>query len=94
MAKFRSKPTEIDAVQWFPGVEHPGIHRYALKTPIVCDDPFTLGEPTEWAYEIMTMHEQYVSLSPGDWIVAEPVPDRYYPIKPDVFAKKYEPILG
>ena len=39
------------------------------------------------------MHgDQIVMLEPGDWIVPEPVPGRYYPIKEDVFVTKYEPI--
>lgn len=89
MAKYKSKPVEVDAVQWFPGVEHPGVYKYATKSKIVTEEPLVL-EPVEWSYSVTTMHDQHVTLTPGDWIIAEPVPDRYYPCKPEVFAKRYE----
>lgn len=91
MRKFRSKPVEIEAFQWFPGTEHPAVKWYAAATKIVSDDPFVLGDVTERQYYVTTMHEQHVNLTPGDWVIAEPVPDRYYPCKPEVFAKRYEP---
>lgn len=91
MAKFRRKPTEIEAFQWFPGVKHAAIRRHAVVTPITSDEPFELGEPSEWRHYVMTAHEQAVYLEPGDWIIAEPVPNRYYPCKPDIFAATYEP---
>lgn len=90
MTRFVSKRTEIDAVQWFPGIEHPGVRWYALATKIVSDEPFELGEVTQKQFYVTTMHEQHVNLTPGDWIIAEPVPDRYYPCKPEVFARRYE----
>lgn len=79
--KFRSKPVIIEAWQYDGDPDTPG----------VCNCP----EPSTGTIRlhVHTMHEnQRVYLEYGDWIVPEPVPNRYYPIKPDVFAKKYEPV--
>jgi hypothetical protein len=37
--------------------------------------------------------EQRAYLSPGDWIIKEPIEVCYYPCKPDVFVKKYEKVV-
>ncbi len=80
MARFRSRTIEIEAVQWTPGLAHPG-----LGYDVVA------GE--ERAY-VTTAHDQRVYLSPGDWIIDEPItPGRHYPCKPDVFATRYEPAV-
>lgn len=39
-----------------------------------------------------TVHDQRCYLSPGDWVVPEPDGVHFYPIKPDIFAKKYEAV--
>lgn len=76
---FRSRPTMIQAWQ-YPGDMH-GVCR--------CGD----GNGKD---HLHTAHGgQTVELEVGDWIVPEPVVlKRYYPIKPDVFAKKYEPVVA
>ena len=80
MTRFRSKPVEIEAWQWT--CESAGQMRG------VCN--CHMGN---WGSHLHTMHgDQIVMLEPGDWIVPEPVPGRYYPIKEDVFVTKYEPI--
>lgn len=77
MPKFRSKPTEIEAWQFDGGLHQKG----------VCSCPAGY-----YRAHLHTMHgDQVVELIVGDWIVPEPVDDRYYPIKADVFARKYEP---
>lgn len=76
---YRSKPTEITAWKWMGDPKMPG----------VC----TCGEKTK--PHLHTMHDgQAVELEVGDWIVPEPMPDRYYPIKSEVFERKYEPAGG
>lgn len=42
---------------------------------------------------VVTTHGQRVYLADGDWITAEPNGDGYYPIKPDIFAATYEPVV-
>jgi len=93
MAKYRKKPVVIEAVQWFPGVEHPGVH---LSLPRVTlygrgDDGSDLTYQPKDRAHVVTAHEQVVFLEPGDWIIPEPMDNRYYPCKPDIFAATYEP---
>lgn len=42
---------------------------------------------------VHTIHDnQVVNLEVGDWIIPEPDGEHYYPCKPDIFAKTYEPV--
>lgn len=41
---------------------------------------------------VTTAHHQTVELAAGDWIVAEPNGDGYYPIKSDIFEATYESV--
>lgn len=75
--KFRKKPTVIEAFQYKVGQPVPkGVFTQAG------------GEPYQ-AY-VMTTHNQMVFLSDGDWIVAEPDGNGYYPIKPHIMEQTYE----
>jgi hypothetical protein len=82
MAKFRKRvDVEVEAVQWFAnsGVHHPGVW---------CD-----GEgPNAGKPYVITIHNQAAYLEDGDWIVAEPKPHCFYPVKPDIFAATYEAV--
>ena len=42
---------------------------------------------------VVTVHDERAHLVDGDWIIAEPVPGRYYPCRPDVFAATYDRVL-
>lgn len=76
MPKFRKKPVEIEAWQWDGSRKMRGVCCCGGLEP-----------------HLHTMHDgQTIALTEDDWIVPEPVPDRYYPIKPDVFAKTYDPV--
>lgn len=78
MPKFKSRPTEIEAWQFN------GEREGELRGVCNCHHG-------NWGSHLHTMHgDQTVQLEIGDWIVPEPMEDRYYPIKPEVFAKKYE----
>lgn len=80
MPKFRKKPVEIEAWQYT------GEMAGELRGVCQCE----LGRHVP---HVHTMHDgQLARLTAGDWIIPEPVPDRYYPCKPDVFAKTYDPI--
>lgn len=79
MPKFRTRPVEIEAWQYV------GRGRMNLRGVCLCQRSYRA--------HLHTMHnDQIVELEVGDWIVPEPVPDRFYPIKPVVFAQKYEPV--
>lgn len=79
MVKYRRKMGKpIEAVQWRPGVEHPGVIKNGN------------------GFAVMTIHGQLAYLAEGDWVLPElrgdePDGKHFYPCKPDIFAKTYEP---
>lgn len=84
--KYRKKPVVIEAVRW-TGKNREEIHifcpRNAFFTPARQD---TEGRTTAWDLLIDSgiMHAEI-----GDYII-KGVNGKYYPCKPDVFAKTYE----
>lgn len=82
MPKYQSKPTVIEAEQFFADKPLP----FADRGPYV-------GYKDERFY-VMTAHRQTVDLVDGDWVVIEApcstgVPFAAYPCKPDIFASQY-----
>lgn len=77
--KFRTKPCEIEAVQW-TGENLTEILRFTNTQNI----DITSGVPV-----IKTLEGDMVA-STGDYIIRG-LRGEYYPCKPDVFQKKYEP---
>lgn len=82
MPRFRKKPVTVEAVQWFPGVRHPGL---------VGDTGRVYGDGGEYPAVVRTAHGHLTPVAPGDWIIAEPDGRGYYPCKPDIFEATYEP---
>lgn len=77
MARFRSRPAECEAEQ-FKGFYH---------------TPYPPGvEVYLQSCYVVTAHGDRINLHVGDWVVKEPIGDGYYPVKPDVFEKRWEPI--
>ncbi|MCK5606274.1 hypothetical protein KAR91_30520 [Candidatus Pacearchaeota archaeon] len=81
MKKYRKKPVVVEAVQWFPGVEHPRIHYKCWMNDVTYVPPY-----------VITIHNDKIELAPGDWIVTEPDGKHAYPCKPDIFAATYEEV--
>lgn len=84
MARFRSRPVEIDAIQ-FTGD----------NTAEIWDAFGTAGiyGPTEDNPDhlvLTTVHGDPAPARPGDWVIPDSAPSTFYPCKPDVFARKYE----
>ena len=77
MAKFRSKPIVIEAVQFddIPAHDPPGVFRRPED-----DTPY-----------VVTIHDDRAFLTAGDWIIPEPDGVHHYPCKPDIFEQRYEP---
>ncbi len=76
--KFRSKPVEIEANQFF----------HAAVAPIG-----VMGREDGSCY-VVTIQGEKVNVNEGDWIILENPPGdgtRAYPCKQEVFAKRYEP---
>jgi hypothetical protein len=77
--KFRTKPMEVEAVQWLPGGK-------SIKTyPMVERDEVT------GAMFIQTISGASF-LSVGDYIVTQMDGKNYYPVRKDIFEKKYEAV--
>ena len=76
--KYRKKPIVVEAEQWFPGQNTPGVQEQWLK-----------GLPTR--YYVVTAHGQRVYLKPGDWVIAELDGEHYYACRPEIFAATYDP---
>ena len=81
MPKFRKRPIIVEAEQYREDQDHhvPGVQEQHYK-----------GLPTR--YYVVTMHGQRVYLEPGDWVIAEPDGEHFYPCKPEEFARIYEPV--
>lgn len=94
MPKFIKKPVVIEAIQWNGKnfdevmqfmkenhghkVNYENAEALALRTGVI---------------SITTMHDgQKVDVVPGDWIIPDGKPNTFYPCKPDVFEKTYEPV--
>jgi hypothetical protein len=92
MPRFRSKPREVEAIQWFPGTDVPGVfvedpYRRELE---VMEPDLPPGLPVR--YFVVTIHRQRAYLEPGDWVVTEPDGKRHYPVKDEIFRETYTPV--
>ena len=80
---YRSKPTDVQAIRWDgPWHEIPGV---VFRE----DGPATI-EGQLVRFYVVTLHEQRAYLTHGDWIITEPDGVHHYPVKPSVFAARYE----
>jgi hypothetical protein len=82
MPFYRKKPVVIEAVQ-FNGMN--GIKLLEWMNGVECEEDF-LGEYVE----IKTL-EGTMRANKGDWII-KGVNGEFYPCKPDIFEKTYEPV--
>ena len=81
MPRFRKRPVEIEAEQFFDGKALP----FSDRGPVVCFDGF------HWYVE--TVHGQRTVLADGDWVILEPRGvHQAYPCKPDIFEASYDPV--
>jgi hypothetical protein len=78
MAKYRKKPVEIEATQWFKMGDHP-----AVRKPSINWDDSESG----W---VDTLEGGHI-VTPGDWIITG-VKGEHYPCKPDIFEMTYEAV--
>ena len=92
MSVFRKKPVEIEARQFVKG-STPG-HGYEIAS--WCGGRFNTdvkpSDPSDVRYSIsIPTLEGVMTASEGDWIIRG-VNGEYYPCKPDIFEKTYEPV--
>ena len=82
---FRKKPVEIEAIK-FDGWNWAECYQFISDEPLVF--PQVLEEREK--IKIKTL-EGTMTASRGDWII-KGVNGEFYPCKPDIFAKTYEPV--
>jgi hypothetical protein len=83
MAKYRKKPVVIEAVQWQGGEPS-----WSEIVDMGLTD-FSPGEMGSRTFYINTL-EGKMKAEKGDWII-KGVNGEFYPCKPDIFEKTYEP---
>lgn len=86
MPKFRKKPVVIEAVRWNANFEE-----VKAFCPEIVDGGADWSEVAHksWPLFIKTMEGTMTALL-GDWII-KGVNGEFYPCKPDIFEKTYEP---
>lgn len=104
MPRFRKRPVQIEAAQlrwttWNEVCEMLGDALLAenpngARGIPAAEASDTCGEegPTYIALDVRTVHGEIATVRHGDWIIPEDRPGRFYPCKPDVFAKTYEAV--
>lgn len=94
MPKFRKKPVVIEAVQW-DGKNFDEVMNFMKEFH---GSKLNYENAEEAAYKtgmifVRTMHDgQGVNVVVGDWIIPDGKPGTFYPCKPEVFERTYEPI--
>ena len=83
--KYRKKPVVIDAIQW------DGINEAEISRFVADKDLYFFDEDRVRGGLVIKTLEGENSASIGDYIV-KGVDGEFYPCKPDVFEKTYEPI--
>ncbi len=87
MTKFRKKPVVIDAIQFFDQPEELiNIQEFMDNIDIIIDYK-DIDDPK---LKIETL-EGTMNASLGDWII-KGVNGKFYPCKPEIFEKTYEPV--
>lgn len=100
MPQYRKKPIIIDAVQllwknWpavceFLATSVKGISAKNIAREEASD---MCGEEGQaMSLEVQTTHGEIAVVRHGDWIIPDSKPGTFYPCKPDIFEKTYEPI--
>lgn len=82
--RFRKKPVEITAIQ-FTGSNQAAVSDFMGASPVFGDAP-----DGTFAVHLTTAHGDTAYARPGDWIIPERQPGRFYPCAPDVFEATYE----
>jgi hypothetical protein len=87
MAKFRKKPVVIEAVRYRPFGDTPGVSEERLIHWKRGEKAPTTTVVTAYVETL----EGRMEVSVGDWII-KGVNGEFYPCKPDIFEKTYEPV--
>lgn len=86
MAKFRKKPVIIEAMQFRSGMDAGDICKF-----VTADCTLNHGDGEEVISMTLDTLEGEMAVNDGDWII-KGVAGEFYPCKPDIFEKTYEPV--
>lgn len=91
MAKYRKKPVVVEAVQW-TGTNHDEIKSFCGSAARIdiCDTAWKVGKGIPKSRLCIDTLEGIHIASVGDFII-KGVKGEFYPCKPDIFDKTYEP---
>ena len=87
--KFRKKPVEVEATQWFKMGDHPEVYKPITAAELNSEWERRQGLPAGSIGEIKTL-EGCMLVTPGDWIITG-VKGEKYPCKDEIFKLTYEP---
>ncbi len=96
--KFRKKPVVFEAIQWSGNVDKSKVDAFVgkeLRMELESETAYVAGMGKPFFSLIIPTAEGDMKAMPNDWIIKEPFPtnDReFYPCKPDIFEKTYEPV--
>lgn len=92
--KYKKKPVIIEAMQWNGNTNRQEVFDFVgheLPTELFSDSAYEAGiAPPLFCLTIETM-EGAMKANPNDWII-KGVNGEFYPCKPDIFEKTYEPV--
>lgn len=87
MPKFRKKPVIIEAIQWNgPDTNTKEVEKFVGQELSFKEAP----APQNYYLMIPTLESPHEA-STGDWII-KGVSGEFYPCKPEIFEKTYEPV--
>ncbi len=84
MAKYRHRPTEVEAEQFH------GFYGTPYPPGVEFEDNSNVPGKERYLFYVVTIHGQKTYVAAGDWIIAEPDGEHYYPCKDEVFRANYE----
>ena len=89
MAKYKTKPCEIEAIQW-NGLNLEEVKAFVGQSLIynICDTAWEVGKGRPHVDMRIKTLEGEMRASEGDYII-KGLRGEFYPCKPDVFEKKY-----
>lgn len=96
MPQFRKKPVIIDAIQWSGNVNRQEVCDFVgtdLKTEVYSDTAYEAGQGAPYFSLIIETLEGNMTANPNDWVI-KGVNGEFYPCKPDIFEKTYEPVVS
>ena len=82
--KFRKKPVEIEAMK-FTNETRDQVYNF-----VTCNKSASFAGTSQPVLKIQTL-EGVMTAKIGDWVI-KGVNGEFYPCKPDIFAKTYEPV--